>query len=103
MAAHETQAVLAYLSEWFKEVEDITLDPNNSGQRNLEDAKRQSMSFRVTHPDGSAVLVVSDVFLDDWSPQEIRQKLELADTAEVLRRTIDAEVFVQGDGQLRRL
>lgn len=68
--------------------------------RNATDAARRSMLFRVKHRDGEAILVVSDEFVDDWSPQEIRQKLERADTADVLRNASGREVMMKPNGQL---
>ena len=64
--SHEVVAM--YLGEWFDQVEDLTPDPNNPNKRNATDGARLSISFRVKHPNGEAVLVVSDNFLEDWSP-----------------------------------
>ena len=101
--SHEVEAVMIYLEEFFDHVEDVTLDPNEPTKRNPRDVARRSMSFRVKYPNGEAVLVVSDIFLDDWSPHEIRQKLELADTAEMLRNASGRELMMQGNGQLASL
>ena len=96
----EANVVTEYLEEWFDEVENLTPDPNDPKKRNPRDAARHSMSFRVQHAGGEVVLVVADNLLDDWSPEEVRQKLESANTAETLRNAFGKELMMLGDGRL---